>query len=326
MKKKHGKGKIIAICLPLVLLTALLIFLAVWFFGASYPQFDKLVKKEREIPGLESGLSPQGLCPLPQDSGYEFAMSGYIKGEASRVYLIGETSKYVTLLENGKAVSTHFGGITRAGDSLYIASGKGVVRVSLAEALSAKDGGTIEVKGKIEAGLRSAAFCYYYGGTLFIGEFYRPGNYETDVTHHISADGETNYGFVYCYREDESLPDGFETSPYAVISVREQVQGIAVWEDGIALSTSYGLPDSKIYFYRNILSGDADATFGELPLYILGSNDLVETLTAPCMSEEIFVSNGRLYLLFESLSNQYKYFVRRQIDSILSLSLRDILK
>lgn len=326
MGKKLGKGKILAIFIPLGILLALGIFLFIWFFGANYSEFDKMTRTERQIPGLESGLSPQGICPMPSDSGFEYAMSGYISGEPSRVYLIGETQKYVTFTDDGRAVSSHFGGIACAGGSLYIASGKGVVRVSLHDVLTAENGGAVEIKGRILADLRSAAFCYYFDNTLFIGEFYRPGSYETEESHHISlSDGEMNYGFVYCYRGDASAPDGFETSPYAVISVREQVQGIAVWQDGIALSTSYGLPDSKIFFYENILNKEADGEWNGMQLYILDGRSLRKELTAPCMSEEIFVADGRIYILFESLSNKYKYFVRRRIDSILSISLGDIL-
>lgn len=315
------KGRLIALCIPLALLLVLGIFLAVWFFGANYSAFDKITKKERPIPGLETGLSPQGLCPLPASCGFEYAMSGYISGEPSRVYFIGETAKYFTVNQGGKAVSTHFGGITCAGDSLYISSGTGVIQVSLSEALAAENGGTVEVKGEIEADLKGAAFCYYFDGTLFIGEFYRPGNYETDESHHIALGDETNYGFVFLYREKEG---GFEKEPYAVISVREQVQGIAVWEDGIALSTSYGLPDSKLFFYENVLKKEPEGEWNGLDLYILDSTNLKLEWKTPCMSEEIFVKEGRIYILYESLSNKYKYFVRRRIDSILSAALSDI--
>ena len=321
MKKKASK-KIIAICIPLAVILAIGIFLTVWYCGARYPEFDAAACRERPIPGLDSGLSPQGLCPLPEDSGFEYAMSGYISGEASRVYFIGKTEKYVTLKQDGKDVKTHFGGITYASGNLYIASGKGVVRFSLSDALAAKDGGVVEVTGEITAKLRGAAYCYYYDATLYIGEFYRPGNYETDENHHMSENGETNYALVWMYRETE---DGFEEDPYAAISVREQVQGIAVWEDGIALSTSYGLPDSTIWFYKNVLNETPHGEFGGVPLYRLDSTNLVKTLRTPCMSEEIFVQDGRLYILFESLSKKYRYFVRRRISCIYSVPLKNLL-
>ena len=324
-EKTHKKGKLkklLAIIVPVVVILGLGFFVSIWYWGKSYPEFDAVACRERPIPGLDSGLSPQGLCPLPEESGFEFAMSGYISGEASRVYFIGETEKYVTLKQDGKVVKTHFGGITCAGDSLYIASGKGVIQISLSDALATADGGEVEVTGEITAKLRGAAYCYYADGTLYIGEFYRPGNYETDESHHMTENGETNYALVWMYRETE---DGFEEEPYAAISVREQVQGIAVWADGIALSTSYGLPDSTIWFHKNVLNETPHGEFEGVPLYRLDSTNLVKTLRAPCMSEEIFVGNGRIYILFESLSKKYRYFVRRRVSCIYSIPLKNIL-
>ena len=323
---KH-KRRFIFLTVVLVLFAALAVFLAVWFFGADYSAFDAAAQKEAEIPGLSSGLSPQGLCPMPQESGYRFAMSGYIKGEPSRVYFFGgeKEPKYVTLKDEKGDISTHFGGITRTESHLVVASGKKLIRFSLADALAAEDGGAVTVKDGFEVeGFRSVAYCYYYGGMLYAGEFYRPGNYETDQSHHIAgADGETNYGVVYAYEADESAEGGVKSiTPVFALSVREQVQGIAVWEGGIALSTSYGLPDSTLWFYQNPVGGEPQGTLNGVPLYILGKDNLTATFEMPCMSEEIFEEEGRIYILFESKSNQYKQFVRRQIGEVLSLSAR----
>ena len=310
----------------LALLVALGIFLGVWFFGADYSAFDALVKEEEAIPGLESGFSPQGLCPLPEGCGYRFAMSGYIKGEPSRIYLFGgKEPKYITLYEGKEEISTHFGGITCTEKHLVVASGKKLVRIPLAEALEAENGGAVAVKDSFEvAGFRSVAYCYYSGGMLYAGEFYRPGNYETDQSHHIAvADGETNFGIVYADSADEDATGGVgSTTPEYAISVREQVQGFAVWKGGIALSTSYGLPDSRLFFYKNPLGGEPQGNLNGVPLYVLGTSGLTSTVDMPCMSEEIFEKEGRIYILFESKSNQYKQFVRRQIGEVLSLEIK----
>ena len=81
--------------------------------------------------------------------------------------------------------------------------------------------------------------------------------------------------------------------PRATTPYRSQVQGIAVYDGGIVLSTSYGLPDSRIFTYENILdgapSGTATVSGKEVPLYRLDRTNLKSTLTAPCMSEELFV-------------------------------------
>lgn len=85
----------------MLLLLGLAVLLCVWFFGARYPSFDGAKREEGPIP-LEDGFCPQGICPLPEASGYDYAVSGYLKGGPSRVYLVGETAKYVTLKKGGR--------------------------------------------------------------------------------------------------------------------------------------------------------------------------------------------------------------------------------
>ncbi|MDE5897099.1 MAG: hypothetical protein K2H43_04730 [Clostridia bacterium] len=325
--QKSYKGKIAGLSGLLVLLVALAVFLIVWFFGASYPAFYKNAREEGKIPFLREGISPQGLCPIEAD-GYDFAMSGYmVDGSPSRICLIGkEQSKFVTVKNDGADVKTHFGGIASCGGFLIVASGKQLLRIDLAEVLHVQNGGSVSVVDSFETGIQNA-FCYCANGKLYAGEFYRPGNYETDKSHHLTANGETNYAFVYEYSVDS---DGkvLNGTPEKVLSVRAQVQGIAVYEGGITLSTSCGLPDSKLFTYENILNETTDGRIEidgkEIPLYRLDSSNLTGTLTAPCMSEEIFVKEGRIYILFESLCNKYKYFVRKQIDQIISLPLEDL--
>lgn len=329
MKKRGAKGKIVGLSAALILCVALFVFLFVWFFGASYPAFFGGAKEEAKIPGLADGISPQGLCPVPENGeGYEFAMSGYMAdGSASRVYLVGkDKNKYVTFTEGGKDVTTHFGGVTCTGEEFLIASGKTLLRVSFASVLGAESGAKLEAERAVQTDF-NVAYCYFDADTqkLYAGEFYREKNYKTNEDHHLTVNGETNYAFIYEY----SLENGaIKETPDKVISVRALVQGIAVYGDKITLSTSYGLADSVFYTYENSLDGEASGTATvdgkEIPLYRLDSSNLKSALTAPCMSEEIFVRDGRIYILFESLCNKYKYFVRTRIDSILSLPLSDL--
>lgn len=328
-EKKSKKGRI-ALCIVGAAVLALGIFLVVWYCGASYPQFDSLARREFAIPGLSDGVCPQGLTALPENGqGYDFAMSGYLSKGPSRVYLIDEdgegTEKYITLIEKGAADESHFGGVACSEEFLYVASGNRIARVSLAEALAAENGGAVEAD-YFEAGL-NAAFCQYTENMLYVGEFYRPGNYETPESHHLqTADGSMNYAVVYAYEVDEAgAPAG---EPSFAVSVREQVQGIAVYEGGIALSCSYGLPDSTIWVYENVLGGQADKSLEvggtSVPLYMLDSSNLKTTITAPCMSEEIAVKDGRLYILFESLSNKYKLFTRTRMSHVYSIALGEL--
>lgn len=339
-KKKSGKGKKIAWISVGAAVLALAIFLLIWYFGASFPAFEKMSKKEFSIPGLKDGVCPQGLCALPEnEQGYEFAMSGYCGEKASRVYLIGggEKERYITLTKDGKADNSHFGGVTVSEEYLYVASGREIACVPLESALAAEQGEGVAAE-YFDVGLQ-AAFCQYYEGELYVGEFYRAGNYETPKEHHLEvAGGEINHAFVYAFAsaegavgEGEEIGCGIDfTSPVKVLSVCDQVQGIAVFEGGIALSCSYGLPASKLRVYKNVLNGEPSNSvqIGDtaLPLYILDASNALQTIAAPCMSEEIAVKDGRLYILFESASNKYKFFTRTRLKNVYSIETAELIK
>lgn len=308
------RRKMIAAGCVLAAFLMLGIFVLVWFFGARYPAFDERAKAEQEIP-LEDGFCPQGLCALPENPKYEVAVSGYLKDAPSRVYLIGKETKSIILEEDGKPLTTHFGGITCTGNYLVVASGKSLVRFPVEEAINAKDGAAVKVTDSFQTGLQNA-YCYYFDNVLYAGEFYREQNYPTDQSHHIEKDGETNYAFVYAFEADENCEGGVKNSdPILTISVPALVQGIAIYEGGIALSTSYGLPNSHIYFYER-KEGDVENN-----MLRLDSSDLKDDLVAPCMSEEIYEEDGRLYILFESKAEKYRQFVRRQVDTVYSVPL-----
>lgn len=320
MKRKTRNKRDVPLWMPIaeVVLCILFLFLSIWWFGASYPEFDKIAARGARIPGL-GVLSPQGLCVLPEQSGYDFAMSGYAKGKPSRVYLIGDETdapeRYVTFTENGKPIETHFGGVTASDSDLYIASGNKIVRASLGDVLAAQNGAAVEIKDSFSTGMGNA-YCYLFGDRLFVGEFYRRGNYETDVSHHIETDEGTHRAFVYEYALGENGAVA-SPEPVAILSVCDEVQGIAVTENKIYLSCSYGLPDSVLRVYDDPLS-DADGDVGGVPLYILQGG---KTMRLPCMSEEICISGNDLVILFESMSKKYRFFTRSRIADLRSVPL-----
>ena len=330
-KFKYLKRACIALGIVLSILFALLVFLMIWFFGAHYPDFDGIAEEAFTIQGLKEGISPQGICALPAGYDYDFAMSGYMVDKSpSRIYLVNsktDESKYITLTRDGKAVSSHFGGVTATDNYLIVADGKNITRVSLDEALFAENGAAIEIHDELELDI-NVAFCYYEReeDLLFVGEFYREKNYKTDESHHLTKDGETNYAFVYVFIGDESGLGGIQIGqPYAILSVRGLVQGIAVTKEKIYLSCSYGLPDSTLYTYSNPMHGGEEYTnLHGVPVYRLDNSNLISTLVMPCMSEEICFSNGKLYILFESLCNKYKYFVRVQMRKVMAIPLDKI--
>ena len=325
---KHLKRTLMALGILLGIFFVLLAVLLIWFCGARYPDFDGIAKETFSIQGLKEGISPQGLCALPQGEEYDFAMSGYMVDKSpSRVYLINsekDEAKYVTLTRDGEAVNSHFGGVTATDNFLIVADGKKIVRVSLAEALSAENGEAIEIHDELELDI-NVAFCYYQReeNLLFVGEFYREKNYKTDESHHLEKDGEMNYAFIYVFFVDESGLGGIQIGqPLAIFSVRGLVQGITVTKSNVYLSCSYGLPDSTLYVYSNPLHGGEESTnLHGVPVYRLDKSNLLSELVMPCMSEEICVKDGKLYILFESMCDKYKYFVRVQMRKVIAIPL-----
>lgn len=312
---KRKKGTLIALAILTVVLCALFVFLCIWFFADRYPAFDKIAKEEVQLAGTDDGFAPQGLC----FAGEETVVCGYTK-DASRIYFLGKTPRYVTVRENGKLSSAHFGGIACDGEYLFVTSGKRLLRISLAEALSKKNGEAVDVKDAFTSKL-SNAFCFIEGDLLYAGEFYRAGNYETEASHHMEKNGEMNEALVYAYEKDETATGGWKSEPKFAISIRGLVQGFAIAGEEIFLSCSYGLPNSTIYVYTNILGGETKDTFEGVPLYRLDKTNLLRTLDAPCMSEGIAVKEGRLFVLFESDAQKYRLFVRRRIQCVYSLPL-----
>ncbi|MDE7159146.1 MAG: hypothetical protein K2N74_06205, partial [Clostridiales bacterium] len=247
-KAKRLKRSLIALGIILFIVVALFIFLMVWFFGAKYPKFESIAEEEFKIPGLKEGISPQGLAVLPEGSEYDFAVSGYMVDKSpSRVYLIKsdtDEAKYFTLkTKDGKAVDSHFGGVTATKNYILIADTKTVVRVPLQDALDAENGAAVEIYDELKTDI-NVAYCYYYEeeNLLFAGEFYREKNYKTDESHHLTKDGgETNFAFIYAYEADENAAGGVKSEkPVSILSVRGLVQGVSVTTDKIYLSCSYG--------------------------------------------------------------------------------------
>lgn len=313
---------------------ALGVFLIIWFCGARYPQFDEIARDEFTIPGMEEKGVPQGLTALPEnEEGYDFAMSCYMAdGSASRIYLIDsdtDTSKYITVTKAGKADTSHFGGVACSENYLMATSGKNILRISLSAALDAENGESVEITDSFNTGIR-ASFCYYYNEQLFAGEFYDKGKYDTPTEHHLTvANGEINHGFVYVFDCDEEKEGGVvDAIPDKIISIRDKVQGFAIYDGGIVLSTSYGLTDTRIFCYSNVLAGEADDTFSldgvEIPLHVLDADNLRKEIVGPSMGEEPCIKDGRMYLVFESKCVKYKYFNRVRMENAISIAIEDL--
>lgn len=129
----------------------------------------------------------------------------------------------------------------------------------------------------------NASFLYYFdadaGETaspsssdrLYVGEFYRRRNYETDKTHRVTTpNGDKNTGFAYEFNVATSttdsnktglsclsLSDGYKAENgggvpkiQRIFSIPKEIQGFARTKGGkLVLSQSYALKNSRLYYY-----------------------------------------------------------------------------
>ena len=343
-KKKGGKKALViagigvgavVIAIPVALI-ALVLVLALSIHLLTplvFPGFFGKAREEYVTPGIYEGLVPQGYAYDEDERVY--LQCGYMAdGEsASRIYVTIPTSDttyetvgYVELYEkDGEPYTGHTGGITSYKDFVWLANdgegeGNCVWVLSLDEILdTAKSNGKITLKTSFQSETR-AACCFADGEYLFVGEFNNSEEYCAKDTHAFKvADGEVNKALVCAYKLDLSTDIGVEYTyldgeeviiPTFALSVRDLVQGFTRTPDGFAISTSYGVSFSNVYIYEGINKyrepdDILDVNGYAVPVYFLDNDSLKDKITMPPMSEEIFVKDGRLYILFESACQKY---------------------
>lgn len=273
-----------------------------------YHDFFKDAQRSMAIPGLNDGFVPQGFDY--EEKQKVFLISGYMKDPAmaSRIYVVKEdgSSTYAELLdEKGVPFTGHCGGVAINGDYLYLSSDETVLSVfSLAQVMEgeqAKQLGTIDTTDR-------TSFCSFENGYLLTGAFYRAGNYETPEYHHQTTPaGDENPALIWIFPADENAPFGIADTPVAALSVREKVQGVTVTDEGrILLSTSYSVASSTVWMYEmDTRMGSVNVNGKDVPLYYLDSDNLVEQVEVPPMSEELVFLDGRVYVLTESACTKY---------------------
>jgi len=313
-------------------------FLAVWFWWPWHSEFYDNAKAEFKIPGLETKFVPQAFTKI--DGQNKYIVGGYMSdGSASRFYIVnGETEqaeKYFTLTNENEDYIGHACGIASDGNNLWTCSNDGeggtAYRFSLSDVESAEDAGKVEILDSFKTN-NGADNIFVHNDILWVGEFYREGNYETPDEHRIeTTSGEMNYAVAYGYNLNSSNANGLEdTIPDKALSLTDQVQGMAITETGeIVLSTSYSLPDSVLYCYEDVLSEEKHSTIevdgNEVDLWFLDNNSLKNEFKAPAMTEEIVINDGRLYVLSESACKKYKLFTRDSVKDVYSLPVEYVI-
>ena len=276
-----------------------------------FAKFFSRAKKEFKIPGLFTGYTPQGFDYLESEN--TFVLAGYDKKDHTPiVYLVKENEKDAVRVEffdkNGEKFESHAGGISHYGDYFYMTNEMGVDIFRLSDVLDGD--GKAERIGRIDTSnieLR-ASCCSVYDGFLYVGEFYIKKDYETPESHRIGEN--TALMGVYRLADDGNV---VSETPVALYSIRGQVQGMCILENGnIALSTSYGLAKSRIFIYDitkvySQKNEKIEINGVKTNFYVLDESSQIEKITAPPMAEEIVPKDGKLYILTESACMKYLF-------------------
>jgi hypothetical protein len=187
-----------------------------------------------------------------------------------------------------KAYRGHAGGITLAGEFIWVASGNKIYGFDTKTIIDFIKEDTAKKPATTPTGIpkslnlphkklvakviyetdSKASFVSFDGKYLWVGDFVKSSNKSyAPIAHHKSklfnrstwisgyltdSKGMPTSKTLYEYKVGDSMKKGYK--PDAVICCRESVQGMSVCDDYIALSISYGAANSKLAFYKNPLN------------------------------------------------------------------------
>ena len=315
MKVVKLASKILLIALgsviALFLLAWLSLHVAKYFIYSDYYKQRENVSK---IPGLSDGFVPQGLDYDAETDTY--IHSGYNGGYIEIYFVKGkETKKLLPINESGAREKGHAGGVAHAGDYLYVCDNAnegngrvGLLRIFLfEELLNAADGAEIKPIKTFEVDT-SSSFCFSDDNYIYVGEFYRPVNYETLESHYYTTPaGDENKAILSAYPLNEEGAIIGEYPEFS-ISIPAQVQGFAVTKEGkIAISTSWGLTPShlEIHSGKKDSGTTIDVSGKEVPLYYIDSSTRERDIVMPTFSEGLAILDDKVVISFESACNKY---------------------
>ena len=278
--------------------------------SAAYKQYSTFFNKVTVddgiiIPGLKSNMVPQGMCK----SGNYIYVSAYdsTKKEYSCIYVINAASKNLEKTLWIKGNYNHVGGLATDGTYSYITCSPNIAVISLATLNSTASGQDITptfLAVKNASGSTfTCSFATYDTGRnlLWVGTF-----------------NKTKSDYVYAFKTNGTK----SLTLKGKMSVPAKTQGLAFTGDYVYFSTSYGRNTGSNINYCKVTKG---STTKSVTSY---SYTKQSTILAPPTSENIFIENNKLYILFENAasyfyndtSNPCKYPVDRIFAYTLSSS------
>ena len=327
-RKKHRRALKIAVS---VLLAALALYLGFYLFYGPlrYRAFYREMTEVAAYRDTGEGFVPQGVSVLPGDG--RVLVCGYMpKDKSSRIYVFEGDGKYKRLFletTQGEVYTGHAGGLSVAGDYLYISNAHKLFTLKSKDVLEAKDGATLRFEAALPVPCNSS-FCSNDGTYLYVGEYHADG-YDTDESHRVEHGGETFEALVFAY---PLAPDGKLTeksAPICAFAVPDEVQGFAVKGKTAVLSRSRGFSPSSLETYDagGVFDGTLEIDGRKLPLYVLGQARRTGALPAPHMSEDLEFDGGRLLVGFEAGARKFGVgLLPGSVKSVVALDADELMK
>lgn len=316
---------IIAIVLASLILLGT-VFGIKWYYGDNNDYFYEYTTEEFEIPGLDEYFVPQGMA-YDSNAG-AFLISGYMSnGDYSRMYMVYDNGDvlYFHISCDGQVMNGHLGGVATNGTYFWVPYNNGLCRLDCQQLLTVSCGDIVEAIDNVTLHNRGD-FVTVDGNYIWMGEFYFFSHPTDENNHFATPNGDYHYAVSYCYEIDNDSDYGLaSTTPVKALSTTDKVQGMVIIDDTVILSTSCSVFYSHIYTYEIDLYEDTPYTIAlegnDIPLYIMDSYYLVDTLTTPSMSEDMIAVDGKLYILYECAALKYSSLRRELLTHVYSYPL-----
>lgn len=260
-----------------------------------------------------TAMTPQGIAV----AGKYILLTAYDGDHthASVVYVLNKkTGKYIkTIQVPGRP---HLGGIAYdpIAKNIWVTSSVGkssaLASFSLKKLQAYKVGSRMPIKYDHQIAIpavEKASTVTYYDGQLFVGFFNMYGRGKV-AAYTIARSGK-NKGSI-TNNEVKSVTGTLQWSdPTGETTMDKQIQGIAIYQDKIFLSQSYGSSSSKLYVFPTTALNELDEKNAEL------------VLEMPPYLEQITAYKGQLLCVFESGSKLYAKPKVVVMDRILSMNI-----
>ncbi len=307
-----------------------------------YQHFSQCRKEGPVIPGLEQNLVPQGMAYWADEN--LMIISSYASNKSGGVLTFinmndGALNKILYLNNSDKTPHTgHLGGLAVSRKHLWIASGPGVYPVALEKLKTAE--GSILLPALIKTETK-ASFATCSDNILWVGEFTKEdGSYPVSEEHKSTArDGKLHRGWLAGFKLEASTDminlentTAGKVTPHYIISIPDEIQGAAFFDNGMVLSASFGRQNSsRLLLFQNPLGEPPHSSQNvfpgrEIALYYLDDTNKTGELRIPPMSEAVVNYKNSIGVLFESAASKYRRTALYPLDRIQFLTPEDILK